>query len=143
MVFVHGGYWRRFDRGWWSHLARGAAARGWAVAMPSYVLSPEARIAGITGQIAAAVTAAAGLVPGPVRLTGHSAGGHLVARMANADAGLPAEVAERIAKIVPISPVADLRPLIETSMNGDFGLDEAAAIADSPALQPKALDVPT
>ena len=34
-VFVHGGYWLRFDKSFWSHLAHGMLARGWAVAMPS------------------------------------------------------------------------------------------------------------
>ena len=45
VVFVHGGYWRAFDRELWSHLAGGPLARGWAVAIPGYVLAPEARIA--------------------------------------------------------------------------------------------------
>ena len=35
VVFVHGGYWKAFDASVWSHLAAGALARGWAVAMPS------------------------------------------------------------------------------------------------------------
>src|SRR3546814_5563195 len=43
-VFVHGGYWMAFDKSSWSHLAAGAVARGWAVALPSYTLCPEARI---------------------------------------------------------------------------------------------------
>jgi acetyl esterase/lipase len=141
VVFVHGGYWHLFDRGWWSHLARGATARGWAVAIPSYVLAPEVRISSITRQISAAVTAAAAYVDGPIRLTGHSAGGHLAARMANADVGLSEQVTHRIDRIMPISPLADLRPLIETSMNSDLQLDKAEAVAESPALQPKALDV--
>ena len=59
VVFVHGGYWRAFDRGDWSHLAAGPLARGWAVAMPGYVLAPEARIAAITAMIREAVAAAA------------------------------------------------------------------------------------
>ena len=49
VVFVHGGYWKAFDRKLWSHLAAGPLARGWAVAMPSYTLAPEARIAQMTG----------------------------------------------------------------------------------------------
>ena len=44
MIFIHGGYWMRFDPGIWSHLAAGALARGWAVAMPAYTLAPQARI---------------------------------------------------------------------------------------------------
>ena len=48
VVFVHGGYWLRFHRDIWSHFAQGLTARGWAVAMPSYTLAPEARIAAMT-----------------------------------------------------------------------------------------------
>ena len=36
--------------------------------------------------------------------------------------------------VMPISPVGDLRPLIETSMNEAFGLDEERAVAESPTL---------
>ncbi|UWQ22286.1 alpha/beta hydrolase [Jannaschia sp. W003] len=131
-VFVHGGYWRRFDRTDWSHLAAGALAHGHAVAMPGYVLAPEARIREITAMIAQAVASAAARVPGPVRLAGHSAGGHLVARMVMADAH-PA-CAARIATVVPISPVGDLRPLVPQTMNADLRLDAAEAEAESPAL---------
>lgn len=138
VVFVHGGYWHLFDRSYWSHLASGATARGWAVAMPSYPLCPEVRIAHITRSVAAAVAAAAAFVAGPVALAGHSAGGHLVARMACADAGLPPELAARIRHVAPISPVSDLRPLVDTAMNADLGLDEAAASSESPALLEKA-----
>ncbi len=134
VVFVHGGYWRMFDKDSWSHLAAGAVARGWAVAMPSYTLVPEARISDITREIAAALGFAAGLVAGPVVLTGHSAGGHLVARMNCADVELPGDVAARLARIVPISPLSDLRPLLGTKMNEDFHMDMAEATAESPLL---------
>lgn len=65
MIFVHGGYWMTFDNKSWSHLAAGATARGWAVAMPSYTLAPEARISVITHQIARAIETAAKAIPGP------------------------------------------------------------------------------
>lgn len=140
VVFVHGGYWLRFDRSFWSHLAAGPLARGWAVAMPSYDLCPEVRIADITRQIAQAVTVAAGRVAGPIALVGHSAGGHLVARMA-VPGVLPGDVAKRLSHVMPISPVSDLRPLLQTSMNAQFGLDIKAAEAESPALM-RPLPVP-
>ncbi|MCR8549076.1 alpha/beta hydrolase [Salipiger sp. P9] len=131
MVFVHGGYWMAFGREDWSHLAAGAVARGWAVALPSYDLCPTVRIAQITRQIAQAVTVAAAEVPGPLRLAGHSAGGHLVARML-APGLLPEPVAERIDHVMPISPLADLRPLMQTGMNAKLRLDAAEAWAESP-----------
>lgn len=139
LVFVHGGYWRAFDREVWSHLAAGALARGWAVALPGYVLAPEAGISAITRAVGLAIVAAADEVAGPVHLSGHSAGGHLVARQVCSDARLPAEVAGRIARVVSISGVHDLRPLLRTAMNADLRLDAPGARAESPALcEPRA-----
>ena len=135
LVFVHGGYWMAFDKSTWSHLATGALSRGWAVAMPSYTLAPEAKISAITRQIGAAIEAAAAMVPGEIRLTGHSAGGHLAARMLCADTPLCAETRTRIARVVPISGLHDLRPLQRTAMNETLRLDDAEAEAESPALQ--------
>ena len=127
VVFVHGGYWMAFDKGRWSHLAAGALARGWAVAMPSYTLCPDSRISGITRQVARAVEAIAQAQPGQLRLTGHSAGGHLVSRLACADAPLPPEVQGRVEHVVSISGLHDLRPLLNTRMNATLKLDEAEA----------------
>ncbi|OED46400.1 esterase [Rhodobacteraceae bacterium (ex Bugula neritina AB1)] len=131
LIFVHGGYWQAFDKSSWSHLARGAITHGWAVAMPSYDLCPDVRIAEITRQIAAAVGQIAAEVDGPIALAGHSAGGHLVARMLDKSL-LPAAVGERIKMVLPISPLADLLPLLRTSMNQKFKMDSAAAVAESP-----------
>jgi arylformamidase len=132
LVFIHGGYWLRFDRDMWSHLAAGALARGWACVMPSYTLAPEARIGAMTQEIARAVEVAANLVPGPVVVTGHSAGGHLSARMGCADVTLLAAVN----RVVPISPLADLEPLSLTAMNASLRLDTAEIAQESPALRP-------
>jgi acetyl esterase/lipase len=134
VVFVHGGYWLRFDKSFWSHLAAGPTARGWAVAIPSYTLAPEARIGAIVRQAARAVEAAAARVAGPLVLAGHSAGGHLVARVVSADVGLG--VRDRVRRVVPISPVSDLAPLMRTAMNADLRIDEAEARSESPVHQP-------
>jgi len=137
VVIVHGGYWLRFGRRDFSHLAQGATLRDWAVAIPSYPLAPSASIPEITQSIVAAVTAAALRIGGPIILTGHSAGGHLVARMGQNGVGLPSVVRDRIKTIVPISPVADLLPLMQTGMNMSLKLTESTAKAESPANQPK------
>lgn len=134
VVFVHGGYWRRFDKSIWSHLAAGPLERGWAVAMPSYTLAPAARISAITVEVARAVQAAASRVAGPIRLIGHSAGGHLVSRMICDPTPLPSGIAARIEKVVSLSGVHDLRPLLRTKINDDLKLDAAEAAAESPAL---------
>ena len=131
VVFVHGGYWKAFDKSAWSHLAAGSIAKGWAVAMPSYDLCPEVSISDITRQVANAVQRVAGRTHGPMALAGHSAGGHLVARMMD-PLILPAEVRDRIGSVVPISPLGDLVPLLQTSMNDEFKMDMAEAQAESP-----------
>ncbi|MBB4062945.1 alpha/beta hydrolase [Gellertiella hungarica] len=133
-VFVHGGYWMAFDKSTWSHLAAGALAHGFAVAMPSYRLAPEATIAEIARDVGAAISAAAGRIGGPIHLAGHSAGGHLVTRMACMDAPLPATVQARIAHVLSLSGVHDLRPIIRTDMRPTLRLDEETARAESPAL---------
>lgn len=133
MVFLHGGYWKAFGRQDWSHLARGAVDRGWACALPSYTLAPEARIAAMTAEAAAALAFAAGLVAGPLAVAGHSAGGHLAARLACADVPLPADLARRLRRVVPVSPLADLSPLLQTTMNATLRLDATEAAAESPA----------
>lgn len=132
-VFVHGGYWVAFDKNSWSHLADGAIGENWAVAMPSYTLAPEARFSTMTRQIARAISGAASKVEGPIILAGHSAGGHLVARMLDPKL-LPKAMADRLIHVMPISPISDLRPLLRTSMNKDLKLDEAEADAESPVL---------
>lgn len=135
LIFVHGGYWLKFDRSFWSHLAAGALARGWAVAMPSYDLCPEVRIATITQQIALAVQVIADRTKGPLSIAGHSAGGHLTARMC-APGMLPQTIKARLHHVMPISPLSDLEPLLDTSMNADFQMDATMARAESPLFQP-------
>jgi acetyl esterase/lipase len=133
-VFVHGGYWRLFSKSDWTHLAEGARASGWAVALPSYTLAPQARIAQITQQVGRAISKAATLVPGPIRLAGHSAGGHLVSRMACTDAPVAQDVRGRIAHVLSISGLHDLRPLLKTQMNDTLRLDLPEARRESAAL---------
>lgn len=133
-VFVHGGYWKAFDKSLWSHLAAGPLAHGFAVAMPSYTLCPDIRITGISREIADAVGFAAGEIAGPIRLTGHSAGGHLVTRMISGAPLLPETVLRRVAGVTSISGVHDLRPLMRTDMNDTLNIDTAEAQSESPVL---------
>lgn len=133
-VFVHGGFWMQFGKDWWSHLAAGPLARGWAVAIPQYALAPDARIHEITGQIAAALVRLGDEVAGPILLAGHSAGGHLVTRMVCRDVALPDALRARIRHVLSISGLHDLRPLLRTDLNAGLRLDAAEARAESPAL---------
>ena len=140
-VFIHGGYWMAFGRKDWSHLAVGAIAQGYAVAMPSYPLAPTVEIPEITAAIAAAIDRAAAEVSGPIVLAGHSAGGHLVARMNCMDVALSCRA--RIKHIMPISPLGDLHPLRQTKMNDTLALSEATAQSESPAFAKERVGIRT
>lgn len=133
-VFIHGGFWLDFDKSSWSDLAAGPLANGWAVALPSYTLAPEARLSDITAQIGQAITYAAGQIEGPICLAGHSAGGHLATRMVCKTTPLRADISARIQRVVSISGVHDLRPLQLHTMNEKLRLDEVEARSESPAL---------
>ncbi|MBL4627484.1 MAG: alpha/beta hydrolase [Roseicyclus sp.] len=133
-VFVHGGYWMRLDKSFWTDFAEGARVQGWAVCLPSYTLAPEARIGVMTGQIARAVMVAAGRVDGPIRLSGHSAGGHLVSRMLCDDSPLDEATLARISHTLSISGLHDLRPLLQTKMNETLHLDTVEAARESAVL---------
>lgn len=134
VVYVHGGFWLRLDRSYWSHLAAGPLAHGYAVAIPSYTLCPDIRIRGIVREIAAAIETAAGLVAGDLHLIGHSAGGQLVSRMVSEASPLSTETLTRIRHVLSLSGLHDLRPLMPAAMNERLQIDEAEAIAESPAL---------
>jgi acetyl esterase/lipase len=134
IVLFHGGYWKAFEKSAWSWMAEGALAHGWAVALPSYPLAPEARISEIAFCAARAAKAAAARIPGPVVLSGHSAGGHLACRLMCEGAALATDVTARVARVVSVSGVHDLRPLLRTAMNATLRLDAAEAAAESPAL---------
>ncbi|MGC6453858.1 MAG: alpha/beta hydrolase [Candidatus Puniceispirillaceae bacterium] len=131
---VHGGYWMALSKDAFSHLAAGPLARGWAVAMIGYTLAPQARIAEITAEITAATNAVATLGSGPLRLAGHSAGGHLVARMMCADVALSDQAVARLDRVVSVSGLHDLRPLRQLAKNEVWKLDAVEAVAESPAL---------
>lgn len=134
VVYIHGGWWRAFDKSVWSHLAAGSVDSGYAVAMPSYNLCPEVRIRDITREVAKAVEAVAALVDGPIILTGHSAGGHLATRMVTTTSPLSSAVAGRVRHVVSIAGLHDLRTVMRIPMYRDLNVDEAEALAESPAL---------
>ena len=134
VVFFHGGFWHKLDKSFFTHLAKGCVKAGWAFAIPSYRLCPEVKITDITVDAASAISDAAVRIEGPIRLIGHSAGGHLVTMMGSDQSLLPAQVQSRIEHIVSVSGLHDLRPLMTLQMNSLFNLDMREAKDQSPAL---------
>lgn len=138
IVFIHGGYWRSLDPSSFSHLAAGANARGFSVALPGYRLCPEVSVAEIIDDLRAACLFIHGRLGIRLVACGHSAGGHLAAAMAATDwerlgPRLPAGL---VRGALSVSGLFDLTPLLVTSVNQSLRLDEASAKAVSPAFWP-------
>lgn len=136
VVFVHGGYWRAGDKGLYAALGRPLLQAGWRVAFLTYPLCPEVSIAHITRSAEAALKHLAAAVPdGPLVLSGHSAGGHLVTWLASSASMLPAALRQRIARVVSLSGVHDLRPMrLSDELNVDLRLSDTDAAQLSPVL---------
>ena len=134
-AFIHGGYWVALSKDDFSHMAAGLMQRGWAVAVIGYTLAPQARIAEITQEVAAAMRRLAETGGGPLRLVGHSAGGHLVSRMMCDDIDLGATATQRLDRVVSVSGLHDLRPLRHLAKNGLWRLDDEESRAESPLLR--------
>ena len=147
-VFVHGGYWRALDKSFFSYLAAPLVDAGAAVALINYPLCPAARI----GDCIAAArkglawlyreAASLGANPREIHLSGHSAGGHLVAMLMathwpDFSADLPHDL---IHSAVAISGVYDLEPLPLVSVNQDLRLTADDVQAYSPILLEPAVD---
>jgi arylformamidase len=141
-AFIHGGYWQRMDKADFSYVARPLVAAGAAVAVVNYALMPGVRMAELVRQCRAALAwlhrSAASFGGDPARLTvsGHSAGGHLVAMMLATDwpafgAGLPADL---LAAGCAISGLYDLEPIRLCYLNDVLALTPDEARANSPAL---------
>lgn len=136
IVFIHGGYWRSFDRSLFSHMAAGPNAHGFRVAVPSYTLCPHIDVASIIDEMRQACLFLWRQFGQRLIVAGHSAGGQLAACMAATSweqLGAPDDL---VLAGMGISGLYDLRPLAATPYNDDLRLDAAKALQVSPLCWP-------
>ncbi|WXL26261.1 alpha/beta hydrolase [Ectopseudomonas mendocina] len=136
LVFVHGGYWQSSDKNEHAQFAEGARARGWRVVVVDYPLCPQVSIRQITESVCRAIEyVGQRYADGPLVLAGHSAGGHLVTYAVSQNSGLSKQSRSRIQRVISISGLHDLRPIVRAGkLNAALGLDNAEASQLSPAL---------
>lgn len=147
VLYLHAGYWQSRDKAQFRFLAPVFNALGWDMALANYPLCPEV---GVPRTVESAVQALRQLAHhqlrqgrhGPVVLCGHSAGAHLAVELALRLAAGRLEIPVRLAGVVAISGVFDLRPLLHTTLNDKLQLDAAQALACSPCLRPQPRAVP-
>ena len=117
-LFIHGGYWRRFTAREFSFVAPTLVESGVSVAVMNYALCPEVTVGEIVRQTRSAIywlkenESKYGIDARHLTISGHSAGGHLLAMALNSDwestYNLDHDV---IAGACAISGIYDLSPL--------------------------------
>lgn len=157
LVFVHGGGWRRGDKGMAAPKAPYASGLGYALASVNYRMVPDAAPDVQAADVAAAIAALRaradelGFDPDRIVLSGHSAGAHLAALISTdtdylRKAGVPLEairgaiLLDGAAYDVP-RQMDNAGPLLKRLYRNAFGDDAAFQRAVSPALHAGAPDV--
>lgn len=139
-VFIHGGYWQRMDKADFSFVARGLGPAGAATVVINYGLVPSIDLDTLVRQCRAAVAwvhrhaTEWGGDPGRISISGHSAGGHLVAMLLATDwpaLGVPADV---VKSGCAISGLYDLEPIRLCYLNQVLALTPEVAQRNSPVL---------
>jgi arylformamidase len=133
LAFIHGGYWQfaNSDKENYEFLAEGILANGINLAMIEYTLAPAARMDRIVAEVRRAIgwleehLARYGADAGRLYVSGHSAGGHLMAM------AMPLRA---VRGGLAISGLYDLEPIRLNYLNEKLGLDEAEALRNSPLL---------
>jgi len=139
-VFIHGGYWQRMDKADFSFVARGLGPAGAATVVINYGLVPSIDLDTLVRQCRAAVAWVHrhaiewGGDPGRISISGHSAGGHLVAMLLATDwpaLDVPADV---VKSGCAISGLYDLEPIRLCYLNQVLALTPEVAQRNSPVL---------
>lgn len=150
LIFIHGGYWQRGDKNMYSFISESFIKHGVSVAVLNYDLTPSVRMPQIPPQIQKAVSwiwhnaSDLGFSRDRLFVSGHSAGGHLTARMMatdwpSVDASLPPDL---ISGGIPISGLYELEPLVHTSINDGPQMDIPEAQVESPCNIPPVTNAP-
>ncbi|RJF69018.1 alpha/beta hydrolase [Deinococcus cavernae] len=142
LLFIHGGYWKAFYKDHFSYVAAPLLREGVRVAVMSYDLAPGVTLRQIVRQAREAASLVSQSYPGPLFVSGHSAGGHLTAMIHCTDwpaEGLPAP---QLAGSIGISGLYDLLPLRLTELQPDLNLSEDEARDLSPISHPPTSPAP-
>ena len=138
-VFYHGGYWRSFKAADFAFVAERMVEAGVLAVIVNYALVPTVRIGELVRQCRAALAwvhaniARYGGDPNRIFVSGHSAGGHLVAVLA-AMAGEP-DTRALLQGGVALSGLFDLEPIRLCYLQETLQLTPAEVAANSPARQ--------
>lgn len=139
LLYIHGGYWMSRTKSDQTFLARPYVEAGAAFILIEYDLIPDVRMADVVRQCRDAVAwvwanaTDLGVDPDRLHVSGHSAGGHLTAMLADTDwtsyCGGPADLVKGGAAL---SGIYDLEPIRLTYMQETLALTPDEVALNSP-----------
>jgi arylformamidase len=140
-IFIHGGYWHSMTSQEFSFVAKGLLPAGFVVVVLNYAVCPGVSMTELVRQVKtgiAHVHAHArdwGGDPDRLTVSGHSAGGHLVATALTTDwpSFAPGRPADMVKAGLSLSGLYDLEPIRHSYVNAHLRMDQAEAAALSPA----------
>ena len=147
-LWIHGGYWRRLDKSFFSFVAEPVAASGGAAAIVNYPLVATATLDEIVDAIKRAFAwvarNAARLNADPQRIVvgGHSAGGQLAGMLAASDWSAYSLPADSVKGVFVVSGLFDLEPVRLSHVNEWLRVDAETAWRNSPSLHLPTRSIP-
>jgi arylformamidase len=141
-VFIHGGYWHRLDKADFSYVARGFAPSSVAVVVINYTLMPHVTMDELVLQCRASIAwvyrnaATFGGDRNRIFISGHSAGGHLVAMLMATDWSVFGAPIDVVKGGCGISGLYDLEPIRLCYLNDVLKLSDDDVRRNSPVLLP-------
>ena len=138
-VFIHGGYWRAFEKDLFSEVVEPVIQSGGAAVALEYEICPHVTIPDIVGQVRRSLIWTFNNIdthngdPQRIHVCGHSAGGQLAGMMMatdwQTDHGLPADL---LKGAILISGIFDIEPHRHTDLQDVIGLTPEIVAANSP-----------
>ena len=141
-VFIHGGYWHRLDKSDFSYVARAFVPAGVAAVVINYALMPDVTMDELVRQCRASIAwvhgnaASFGGDRDRITVSGHSAGGHLVAMIMATDWSSFRVPSDVVKTGCGISGLYDLEPIRLCYLNDVLKLTPDDVRRHSPVLLP-------
>jgi len=148
LLYFHAGYWQARDKSTFRFIADPIVARGYNVILANYPLCPDVTLDTLVQCAAETIPFLAdhlqdshpdgsGLI-----VAGHSAGAHIAVELALRPWPSSIGKGHPIQRVIAISGIYELAPLLATPLNIKLGLSEGDAMRNSPLFRVETVGIP-
>lgn len=148
LIFIHGGYWQKFDKADFQFITRAFRADNVTTVIINYPLAPAVSIDQVVLSCRKSLQwlykniAGHNGDPNQLYVAGHSAGGHLAAMLLTTQWNAFNIPTDAIKGVCAVSGIFNLEPIRLSDLNQVLGLDSATALRNSPVLLAPSVQCP-